>query len=76
MRADDYMPAFPGQPCNAARELISEYAAGLNKRELLAAMAMQGLVSHSGSIGFASGVGEIAERAVQLADGLLEELSK
>lgn len=49
---------------------------GLTKRELLAAMAMQGLVSYSGSFGVSAGPGDIAGRSVQLADALLQELSK
>jgi hypothetical protein len=44
---------------------------GLTKRELFAAMAMQGIVSASGH-----GPKICAERAVECADALIAELSK
>jgi hypothetical protein len=46
---------------------------GINKREYFAAKAMQGLLS-DGAI--ANSVMDIAEKSVEMADALLEALSK
>lgn len=48
---------------------------GLSVREHFAAMAMQGLVTHHGTIGPID-LSETALRAVQMADALLAELAK
>lgn len=52
-----------------------DYSPGLTKRELLAAMAMQGM---SGNNSVFEGVGAafVAEAAVEMADALLAELAK
>lgn len=50
-----------------------ERYAGLSKRELFAAMAMQGIRSDPNGPGLAE---RIAEEAVQIADALLKELAK
>lgn len=49
---------------------------GLTKRELLAAMAMQGLVTETGTCGDRGVIEVIAERSVRMADALLAELAK
>lgn len=67
--------AFPGQPLGASGEPIAEYYYGLTKRELFAAMAMQGLAptyAHGGDFMEA----HVANGAVKLADALLKELAK
>ena len=46
-------------------------AGGLTKRELIAAMAMQGLISDPGSGAYAT----VADVAVKYADALIERLS-
>lgn len=70
-------PAFPfgqvsertGQPINGL------FAAGLTKREYIAAMALQGLCANSGEYG--EGYEDItASKAVKSADALLAELAK
>lgn len=48
-----------------------DYSYGLKVRELFAAMAMQGMISRSGDT-----AEFIAERAVRMADKLIEELNK
>jgi len=45
---------------------------GLTKRELIAAMAMQGMLSNKNQEGY---WGDFAERAVKAADALIERLS-
>jgi hypothetical protein len=45
---------------------------GLTKRELIAAMAMQGLLANSNQEGY---WGDFAERAVKAADALIERLN-
>ena len=49
------------------------YAAGLNKREYFAAMAMQGLCAHSGDYQRPE---HLTHDAVMFADELLKELEK
>jgi hypothetical protein len=65
----------PAYPVKSAAEL--QYH-GLTKRELIAAMAMQGLASvpFDGSSSWKSLPKEDAERAVAYADALLAELAK
>ncbi len=58
------IPAYP----------TDRYAGGLTKRELIAAMALQGLMRHPDSVGESSET--VAAWAVQAADALLEELDK
>lgn len=70
-------PAFP----LASTEYSDEYGfwSGLTKRELFAAMAMQGFVLHyTGYVkcNFDTAPDETAHRAVQYADALIEELEK
>lgn len=51
-----------------------DYSPGLTKREMLAAMAMQGVMFHAD---FANcGPEPVAAAAVELADALLAELAK
>lgn len=65
---------FPVIPPLDDRQLPIEF--GLTKRELFAAMAMQGLCSVGhGWIGNAD-MPEVARRAVLMADNLLAELAK
>jgi hypothetical protein len=45
---------------------------GLTKRELIAAMAMQGMLSNKNQEGY---WGDFAERAVKAADALIERLN-
>jgi hypothetical protein len=49
-----------------------QYNSGLTKRELIAAMAMQGLMSNNTQEGYWH---EFAKRAVDAADALIERLS-
>jgi len=49
---------------------------GLTKREYFAAMAMQGMVTHTGTYGLGNDPGSMATRAVECADALLVELGK
>lgn len=60
--------AFPSDTTN-----LAEFERGLTKRELIAAMLMQGLVAKHG---YETGARHIALEAVTLADALIEELSK
>jgi hypothetical protein len=54
---------------------LIEKAYGINIRQHFAAMAMQGLMSNH-SATHANDIKEIAERAVRMADALIEELNK
>ena len=58
---------------NVFEENEKENATHLSKRELFAAMAMQGLISNSERIGNSK---ECSETAVLCADALIEELNK
>jgi hypothetical protein len=58
--------AFPSSPDKYNPEF------GLTKRELIAAMAMQGLLANSNQEGY---WGDFAERAVKAADALIERLT-
>ncbi len=58
--------AYPSSPDQYSPEF------GLTKRELFAAMAMQGLLSNSTQEGYWH---EFAKRAVDAADALIERLS-
>ena len=61
----------PGPVQYRIAEAVS--TSGLTKRELFAAMAMQGIRSDPNGPGLAE---RIAEEAVQIADALLKELAK
>jgi len=71
-------PAYPAYINNDSTEY--EYVPGLTKREYLAAMAMQGLLSADTSAGFLDPVAGIKENAarwsVEFADALIAELEK
>jgi hypothetical protein len=71
-------PAFPGQARDTQGNPIAEYADGLTKRELFAAMALQGLIPTLPTIKSNNGVpvteAVIAEQAVIFADALLAAL--
>lgn len=72
-----HLPAYP-QPiaeCNGGLSETMDYnnqSVGLTKRELLAAMAMQGLCANN----FQTSMDLLAIRSVQIAEQLLAELSK
>jgi hypothetical protein len=69
--------AFPSQPLGQGGQPVAPMADGLTKRELFAAMAMQGLLSNLSAIrhlGFKDH--EIEEFACMRADALLKELAK
>ena len=53
---------------------IGNVAKGLTKRELFAAMAMQGIASHGTAPGITDA--DVAEVACGLADALIAELNK
>lgn len=65
-------PAFPGQARDAQGKPTAEYADGLTKRELFAAMAMQGMLANSD--GGDRHQSTIAAYAVSHADALLTAL--
>jgi len=69
-------PAFiPLQFTN--NSLRTEYSNGLTKRELFAAMAMQGICGDKRQIGTVNSYAkEIAETAVKMADELLKQLEQ
>jgi hypothetical protein len=66
--------AFPSQPLGQGGIPIAQMADGLTKRELLAAMAMQGLLAGSGDTLLAPAW--VASEAVGYADELLKKLAK
>jgi hypothetical protein len=70
-------PAFPCQALNSMGEPTHEHCPGLTKRELLAAMAMQGLLSNMSDL-YRSGwkAYEVEQFACERADALLKELAK
>ena len=55
----------------------SKHSAGLNKREYFAGLAMQGMCVNAGrnTLSFTK-MSELAEKATECADALLEELAK
>lgn len=61
------LPAFPVRDCSAY------HWHGLTKRELFAAMAMQGVISNPESSGSFE---TFAKEAVRYADALLKEMEK
>jgi hypothetical protein len=69
MRTKAKGPAFP---------LISDYGyiinAGLTKREYFAVMALQGIIANKDGLDIE--IERIVESAVDVADALIEELSK
>lgn len=71
-------PAYPGQwvdfQPHTGNQVVREQWPGLSKRELLAAMAMQGLCA-STPHDDAPSVKHIADWSIQQADALLTELS-
>ena len=74
-------PAFPGQARDAQGNPIAEYADGLTKRELFAAMAMQGWLAgcdnaYSEFTSPGTHAHVAAESAVKFADALLAALDK
>lgn len=58
-----------------ATEAQGDYS-GLTKREYFAAMAMQGLTSGNEDINRSDFINYRTERAVQMADALIEQLNK
>lgn len=68
-------PVYPFQELDAQGMPRSAACVGLTKRELLAAMAMQGFCALPG-IGDDSTAKTIASMAVEHADALLAELAK
>ncbi len=67
-------PAFPHLISQCQRANETEYHEGLSKRELFAAMAMQGILSGDSDDTYT--VEKAAVVAVELADALIAELSK
>jgi hypothetical protein len=66
-------PAYPGQPRGQDGSPCASYEPGLTKRELFAAMAMQGLLADP-DINSPNDL--LARCAVGYADALLKELAK
>lgn len=64
-----HFPAFPFQPIGSQGFPTHEGMEGLTKRELIAAMAMQGFAANPQG-------NDIARAAVRWADALLAELAK
>ena len=69
-------PVYPGQPLEASGEPIAEYYYGITKRELFAAMAMQGMIASESESEGLYRPETAATRAVKFADALLKELAK
>lgn len=65
----------PLDPCAGYGWMI-EPRAGLTKRELFAAMAMQGMLASETEASNYGHIGFLAESAVKRADALLAELAK
>ena len=72
-KSNGVYPVYPGQPLNGSGEPMAEYYYGISKRELFAAMAMQGMRADHSATGMPE---EIAKESVRLADALLKELEK
>lgn len=71
--------AFPGQPRSQGGDPSGAYEFGLTKRELFAAMMLQGALTTAASpalIDMQGAEPAVAEQAVKLADALLAELAK
>jgi hypothetical protein len=64
----------PNEPAFAASGNYGQNQVGLTKRELLASLAMQGLVSVNGGWIGETNADAIAERAVVYADALIAAL--
>lgn len=62
-------PAFPS-------ETDTHYYLGLTKRELFAAMAMQGVLSNGSCVDENAYTNIITKDAVRIADALIEQLNK
>jgi hypothetical protein len=65
---------IPDEPVHPVSDCSAYQYAGLSKRELFAAMAMQGIFAHGYTMPNESA--EAAEYAVRAADCLLKELAK
>ena len=68
-------PAYPNQPLDGSGMPRAEHAPGLTKRELFAAMAMQGLCANE-TWELNHVPKQTASDAVEYADALLKELAK
>jgi hypothetical protein len=68
--------AYPGQACSQSGDPCAAYEYGLTKRELFAAMAMQGLLASDPAYDGSDPHGVIAIGAVACADALLAELAR
>ena len=69
-----HVKSIPAYSHEIDKEYTDTYSeGGLTKREMFAAMAMQGLLSHRPENAFPY---EIADAAVEFADALIEELNK
>ena len=83
MSENKYLPAFPvtvqydehGNPKGYQNGSSTGQETGLTKRELIAAKAMQGILSSDGGPEWL-GVNEVSKQSVAYADALLAELSK
>lgn len=71
-------PSMPiaHQAIDANDEFFKPGAKGLTKRELIAAMAIQGVAGDAAFTGCETTIKQIAKSAVRVADALLDELSK
>ena len=58
--------------CDVKIHICEEYFEGLTKREHIAGLAMQAILSRNGQISYEL----LAERATEAADALLKELDK
>lgn len=65
-------PAVPFQALNTDAAPMLGVAWGLSKREVFAALALQGIIASGGSLEFLT----VAQAAVEYADDLLMELAK
>lgn len=68
-----HQPAFPGFVAQASNEVIYDSWSGITKRELFAAMAMQGAMSNPSC---SVSVEDIVKFSIDSADKLIEQLEK
>ena len=82
MKTEDFVCNGPtqtreaGAHPNDSRGWISAHANGITKRELFAAMAMMGYMSHPQNAGMDASFEVTASDAVGFADALIKQLNK
>lgn len=74
-------PAYPTKKVETRGEgdhrfQVISFESGLTKRELFAAMAMQGILANCGDVGCRAVSEEVASQAVEDADALIAALGK